>query len=52
MKIMNQEGGIYRGSFHLTWAKSIDFLGVKKSQKVTFSQVKKRGAIFPCAWAH
>jgi hypothetical protein len=34
--IMNEEGGIYRESFHLTWAKSMAFPGAKKSQKVTF----------------
>jgi len=33
---MNEEGGIYRESFHLSWAKSLGFLGAKKSQRVTF----------------
>jgi len=42
---MNEEGGIYRESFHLTWAKSIGFLGVKKSPKVTFfASQKARGS--------
>jgi len=35
-EIMNEEGGIYRESFHLSWAKSLGFLGAKKSQRVTF----------------
>jgi hypothetical protein len=33
---MNEEGGIYRESFHLTWAKSMGFPGEKKLEKVTF----------------
>jgi len=32
-EIMNEEGGIYRESLYLSWAKSIGFLGEKKSQK-------------------
>jgi len=30
---MNEEGGIYRESFHLTWTKIMGFSGAKKSQK-------------------
>jgi len=33
---MNEEGDIYRESFHLTLAKSMGFPGAKNSQKVTF----------------
>jgi len=50
---MNQEGGIYRESFHLTWAKIMGFPGAKKITKSDFfSQVTMRGAHFPSDWAH
>jgi hypothetical protein len=28
-EIVNEEGGIYRESFHITWAKTMDFWGRK-----------------------
>jgi len=43
---MNEEDNIYRESFHLTWAKSMSFPGVKKSQKVTFFASHRARGIF------
>jgi len=44
---MNEEGGIYRKSFHLTWAKNMGFHGQKKSRKITF--FASNGAPGTCA---
>jgi len=39
---VNEEGGIYKESFHLTWAKNMGFQGRKSHEKLLFSQVLGR----------
>jgi len=46
-EMMNEEGGIYRESFHLTSAKIMGFPGVKKSQKVTFFAIHYAPRAYP-----
>jgi len=47
---MNEEGVIYRESFHLIWAKIMGFPGAKKSQKLLFRKSSCAKRFRSCVW--